>query len=177
MFDPKRFSGFSLFSAIPQDKLAEIGHFTETIEFRAQEVIFQEGAAARNLYGVLSGSVELSLIFRDRILKPDIQYEEVNRSRIEILEKNIVIDTMVAGEIFGWSSMINPRLMTSTATCSQATQVFSVPADRLKSVLLKDGRAGYAFMEGLAEIVSHRMKHLTDKLIESWTEAFAVQEI
>ena len=42
---------------------------------------------ATALYGLLEGEVELSILFRDRVLKAEVRYEEYVHKREEIIEK------------------------------------------------------------------------------------------
>ena len=177
MLEKELVTGFSIFSELPQEKLSEVAQRGKILEFDSNETIFQEGETALNLYGVLDGEVELSLIFRDKILKTDIQYEKSIQTRIETIEKDIVVDSIGPGEIFGWSALIRPRLLTSTAKCSKPTRIFSLPAADLKAIFDKDPQVGYVFMERLSEIISQRLRHRTDKLIEIWCEAFEVNRI
>lgn len=177
MLDKGLLTEFSIFSDVPQDKLSAIAQTGDLVEFKPQEVIFHQDEAAGNLYGVLDGEVELILIFKGEVFKTDIQYEESVHTQVEVQERPIVIDTVGPGEVFGWSSLVNPRRLTATAKCSKPTQVFSIPAADFKSMLDQDPELGYVIMERLAGIISLRLQNRTDRLIESWGEAFEVDKI
>ncbi len=168
---------FKVFSDIPQDKLEEIVQLCDILEFKSQEVIFNQDEAAKNLYGVLDGKVELSIMFKEKILKTDIQYEESILSRSEDVERQIVVDIVGPTEVFGWSSMVRPDLLTSTASCSIPTRIFSIRAANLKAMFEQNPALGYVFMEKLAEIISQRLQKRTDKLIEAWGEAFEIDRV
>jgi CRP-like cAMP-binding protein len=172
--DKKQLAEFLIFSGIPQDKLSSIAGVSEVFEFKADEIIFSQDDNADNLYGVLKGEVELSLVFKEKILKTDIKYEEAIIARYEILEKPIVVDTIDPGEVFGWSSLIGTGKLTSTAKSTQLTRVFSIPATDLKAILDQDNAPGYIFMKRLAEVIAQRLRSRTEKLIEAWGEAFEV---
>ncbi len=169
--------GFSVFSATSDEKQLEIARLGDVMTFSAGEIICQEGDAAQNLYGVLDGEVELSLIVRDKILRADIQYEEAIQRHFETHERDIVVDTVEPGEVFGWSALIKPNVLTSTARCSKPTRILSLPATDLAALFRRDYEVGFIFMEKLAEIISQRLKNRTDKLIESWSEAFKATRI
>ncbi len=177
MLEKGLLAGFSIFSEVPQDKLAAIAEKCELPEFNSDEVIFQQGETAKNLYGILDGEVELILVFEDRVLKADIDYERYLQARFEILEKPIVVDTLGPGEVFGWSALVNPRQLTATAKCSKPTRVFSLPADDLKAMNDQDPALGYAIMEQLAMVIAQRLQKRTDTLIEAWGEAFDVDKV
>lgn len=177
MLDNEQLAEFFIFSEISKGEISELAQCGELLEFDTNEIIFREGENALNLYGVFDGEVELSILFKDKILKKDIQYEESIVTRIETLEKNIVIDTIKPGEIFGWSAFINPRLFTSTAKCAKPTRVFSLVATDLQVIFDKNPQVGYFFINRLAEIISKRLRDRTDKLIEIWSEAFEIGRI
>jgi len=177
MLEKELFKGFSFFSDIPQEHLLEIAQWGKVLEFDLNEIIFHDGENAFDLYGVVDGEVELSLVVTDKLLKTDIQYEESIRTHIETIEKDIIVDSIEPGEIFGWSALIKPRLFTTTAKCSKSARIISLPADKFKAAFDKNPQVGLVFMERLAEIISQRLKNRTDKLIEGWSQAFDVNRI
>jgi CRP/FNR family transcriptional regulator, cyclic AMP receptor protein len=177
MVEKDLISGFSIFSGVSQDHLSEIAQCTEVQEFDSGETIFKDGEEASSIYGVLNGEVELSLVVRDKILKTDIRFEEYSRTQIETIERDIVVDSIGSGEIFGWSALTSSGRFTSTAICAEPTKVFSLSADTLKSIFNQHPQVGYPFMERLVETISNRLTNRTDRLIEGWSQAFNVDRI
>ena len=174
MLDMEIVKGFSFFLDMPQMYLSEIAQVSNVSEFNLNEIIFKDGEDATALYGVVDGEVELSLIVKDKIIKTDVQYEESVRTSIEIIEKDIIVDSIFPGEVFGWSAFINPRIFTTNAKCSKSAKIISIPADKIKAIFDKEPQVGYVFMERLAEIIAHRLRNRTEKLVETWSEAFDV---
>ncbi len=168
---------FSIFDGIPTDTMHRIGQLAQRHDYEQDEVIFREGQEASHLYGVLNGEVELSILFRDRVMQADIQYEEYVHKRVDIIEKEIVIEVLGPGEIFSWSAFSAPHRLTSTAVCSRPTQVFAIEASGLKALLAQAPEVGYLFMQRVSEIISRRLRNRTDKLLESWYEAFDVANV
>ena len=74
--------------------------------------------------------------------------------------------------ISAWSALIAPHQLTSTATCTEPTRLIVVPADALEAVFERAPQAGAVFMKRLAEVIAQRLRHRTDKLIESWKQGF-----
>ena len=177
MIEKSLLEDFPIFSEIPQEYLLEIAQLGEVKECDLNQTIFNDGDNAFDLYGVVDGAVELSITVIDKVLKADIQYEESIQTRVETVENDIIVESIDSNEIFGWSACIQPRLYTTTAKCSKPGRVISIPADKLKSIFAKNPQIGYPFMERLSEIISQRLRNRTDKLIESWSEAFAVNRI
>ena len=177
MIEKDLLQNFAIFSDTPQEHLLEIAQLGEVIEVDLNQTIFQDGENAIDLYGVVDGEVELSITVIDKILRTDIQYEESIRTRIETIENDVIVESIYSNEIFGWSAFINPKLYTTTAKCSKSGRIISIPSDQLKSIFIQNPQFGYTFMVRLSEIISRRLKNRTDKLVESWSQAFAVNRI
>jgi CRP-like cAMP-binding protein len=92
-------------------------------------------------------------------------------------EKQIVVDTVRRGQVFGWASIIGSGQRTVTAKCTEPSRVFAISAADLKAMFDDDHTTGYLLMKRMADIISKRLKNRTDKLIETWVEAFDVGEI
>ncbi len=170
-------SGFPIFSSISESHLQEISQQLELHEFNPGETVFLEGDAATHLYGVLSGEVELVLVSEDKVVKTDVQFEEYTHSETKTIKREIVVDLVGEGDVFGWSAMTPAGKFTSKAVCARPTRLFSLPAKSLKTFFTQQPQIGYPFMERLAGIISRRFANRTDKLIEGWVEAFEVNRI
>ena len=165
-------SGFAFFSDVDTDTLDAIAQKGEILEFKAQDEIFHVDAPATHFYGLLEGEVDLILIYTDRVLKTDIEYEEAVQATIVDEEKEIFVDSVTPGKVFGWASVVGPSNRTVSAVCSQDSRVFAIPADALKAMLDQDHSLGYVIMNRLCDIIARRLRNRTDKLIEAWGEAF-----
>jgi CRP-like cAMP-binding protein len=172
MVEANQLSGFSIVADMPLEILAEIARNATIKSFKSGAVLFEEGDMATELYGLLEGEVELSLLFRDRVLKTEVRHEEYVHKRVEIIEQEMVFETVAPGEIFAWSALIAPHQLTSTARCTESTRLIALPADALEAILERAPQAGAVFMKRLAEVIAQRLRHRTDKLIESWYQAF-----
>jgi len=88
-----------------------------------------------------------------------------------------LFETIEPGEVFAWSSLIAPHQLTATARCSIPTRVVALPADALEDIFARAPQAGGLFMKRLAEVIARRLRHRTDKLIESWYQAFGEERL
>jgi CRP-like cAMP-binding protein len=170
-------AGFKFFSDVPPDKLDKIARLGQILAFRAEEVIFRYEEPAAHLYGVLEGEVGLSLVFKDKVLKTEIEYEQSIQAKMVEEDKSIMVDSVQPGQVFGWASLVGPGRRTVTAHCMKATRVVALPAAELRSMLEEDNALGYVIMKKMSDIISNRLKKRTEKLIETWVEAFDVNEI
>lgn len=121
--DSRRLRSFTLFSGIAPDLLARIADHGDFSPMAAQETIFRMNEPPRHLCGVLDGEVALTLVFKEKILKTDIEYEEAIVTIAEVLEREIRVDIIGPGEIFAWSSFAAEGRWTSTARCAEAGQL------------------------------------------------------
>ncbi len=134
MTEPKVISSFAIFSGIALNYLSEISEHAKVMECASGDTVFEEGGEASRLYGVISGEVELILVARDNQLKTDVEYEEYTHSEVETIEREISIDCIGPGEIFGWSALTPAGQYTSKAVCSEPTKLFVIDATTLKIV-------------------------------------------
>ena len=170
-------AGFKFFNEVKPETLESIARMGEIIEYKAGETIFRFDEPAIHLYGVITGEVDLSVVFKDKVLKTEIEYEEAIQTSMVEEEKSIVVDSVLPGQVFGWASLVGAGRRTVTAQCEQASRVIVLPATELKTMLEADNALGYVIMKKLSDIISKRLQKRTDKLIETWVEAFDVDEI
>jgi CRP-like cAMP-binding protein len=177
MIEKNLLTGFKFFSDVPTEKLEQIARQGEILAFKADEVIFRYDEPAAHLYGVLEGEVGLNVVFIDKVLKTEIEYEEAIQARMVEEEKSIMVDSVKPGQVFGWASLVGPGRRTVTAHCLQDARIIALPAAELKAMIEADQALGYAIMKKMSDIISKRLKKRTEKLIETWVEAFDVNEI
>ena len=170
-------NAFAIFDGIAEDIMDRIGQSAQLLDYGREDVIFEEGQGASHLYGVLEGEVELNIVFHDRVMKTDIRFEDYVHKRIDTIEKKIIIEVLDPGEIFAWSAFCAPHKLTSTATCTQATQVAAIDGAELRAILAQAPETGYLFAQRVAEVISQRLRNRTARLIESWHEAFDVENV
>jgi len=169
-----RFKFFSSLTAATLDLIVQKG---KILEFEPGDVIFHFNEPAEHFYGLLEGEVDLSLVFKDKVLKTEIEYEEAIQASMVDEEKSIVIDTVDQGQVFGWASLVGPARRTVTAQCTEPCKVVALAAADLKAMFEKDYSLGYSIMKKLSDIIAKRLKNRTDKLIETWVEAFDTDKI
>jgi len=165
-------AGFKFFSDVLPETLEIIERKGELFEFGPDDVIFHFDEPASHLYGLVEGQVDLSIVFKDKVLKTEIEYEEAIQASMLDQEKSIVIDTVLPGQIFGWASLVGPKRRTVTARCKETSRVIALAAGDLLSLFAEDHYLGYVVMKKMGDIIARRLKNRTDKLIETWVEAF-----
>jgi CRP-like cAMP-binding protein len=168
---------FKFFSDVNPDTVESIARKGEIVEYKAADVIFRFDEPATHLYAVIEGEVDLIVVFKDKVLKTEIEYEEAIQASVVEEEKSIVVDSVLPGQVFGWASLVGAGRRTVTAHCAQASRLFVLPAAELKTMFEADKALGYVIMKKLSDIISKRLQKRTEKLIETWVEAFDVDKI
>jgi CRP-like cAMP-binding protein len=177
MINAEQLVAFKLFSDLSPSHLDAIAGECQLLEFSDTDIIFKHGETARTIYGVLEGEIALSLVFEDKVLKADIDYEESLQRRFEVFEKPIVVEVVHSGEIFGWSALVSPHISTATATCRGPVKLFAISGDAMRRLFAEDAELGFSVMNRLSELISQRLRRRTDKLIETWGVAFGTDQL
>ena len=177
MPDKNILKGFTFFSDLTPEALDKIASKCEELTFNTDDIVFRFEEPAQHFYGLIEGEVELSLVFTDRVLKTEIEYEEAVHAKMVDQEKQIVVDTVFPAQVFGWASIIGGGQRTVTARCTEPCRIFAIPAADLTALFDADHTMGYLLIKRMADIISRRLKNRTDKLIETWVEAFDIGEI
>jgi CRP-like cAMP-binding protein len=170
-------SEFNFFSDLTPQELDLLATKSEQLEFNSDDIVFHSEKPAEHFYGLIDGEIELSLFFTDKVLKTEVEYEESVHARIVDQEKQIVVDTVFPGQVFGWASVIGDGQRTVTARCTESSRIFAIAASDLNAMFDANPSLGYRLIKRMANIISKRLKNRTDKLIEAWVEAFDVGEI
>jgi CRP-like cAMP-binding protein len=170
-------SDFKFFSEVRPETLEAIARMGEIVNYETGDFIFRFDEPAIYLYGVIKGEIGLSVVFKDKVLKTEIEYEEAIQASMVEEEKSIVVDTVLPGQVFGWASLVGPARRTVTAQCSEDSQIIALPSAELRTMFDEDNALGYVIMNKMSDMISKRLKKRTEKLIETWVEAFDVNEI
>jgi CRP-like cAMP-binding protein len=177
MLSIAQLNAFAILEGFPEDIVNRIGQSSQLFDYASRDIIIKEGLDATHMYGVVAGEVELSIHYRDQVVKTDVKHEDYVHKRVETIEKNIVVEVLEPGEIFAWSAFCAPHKLTSTATCTQASRVAAIDGAELRAILAQAPETGYLFAQRVAEVISRRLRNRTARLLETWHEAFGVENV
>ncbi len=168
---------FPFFSDISEERLKEISQFSIVQSYDKGSIVFQNNEPARNLYGVVNGGVELSILFKEEIVTKEIKYEEYINTHVETLERPIIIDQVKDNDIFGWSALVAPEKMTATATCTSDSEIVLMPSSDLRQIFNNDPELGYILSSRISSIIAKRLNTRTEKLVDAWCQLFEAASI
>ena len=111
--------------------------------FEAGEIISAAGDTAENLYILVEGQVHLNLL---------IEFEKNN------LAKEITVDTVHQGSVFGWSALVQPYAFSRTSICTEKSKVLAINGKELMGLMDSDEYIGYEVMRSIACVIASRLK-------------------
>jgi len=140
MVSPELLRRFPFFADLTEDHLRGIAMIAEEVSYPARTIIFEEGSPARSLYLLLEGEVELL-------------YSGGGEGEVV----NAYVGSVVQGEVFGISTMVEPFRLTASARSEGAITAIQIEAAGLRAMCEVDQRLGYILMQHLAQALVERL--------------------
>jgi CRP-like cAMP-binding protein len=137
MVSPQLLRRFPGFTRALERSVRSVAVISQEKRFGAGEQILNEGDRADNLYFLLEGEVDLTFSLRTG---------------------SVVVDTLVPGDLMGWSSMVAPHSLTATAAARTEVRVISIDGLELQRLFERDCSLGYFLMQQVVSSLSHRLK-------------------
>jgi len=137
-----------LFKGMGDDRIEAIQSCCETGEFKRGERIFRPGEDARFLYILMEGLVEL-------------RKEAQNQDNAQNAE---VISRVSAGDVFGWSALVEPHRFTAGAMCLEKTSILVIDGPKIYELCQGDSHFCAVVMANLAYLISTRLRHARQQI-------------
>ncbi len=155
MITPTTLEGIEIFKDFDLDQLKKILELCLIKKFQQDQRLFREGEAAKDMWIVIDGSVEL------RFEMPDAR-TSTNESMISS-HHNAIPES----QVFGWSCFIPPYKMRLSAYCtSRECQVVKINADKLNKLMASDTDIGFKIMGYLVQVLGFRFKQMQEEVVK-----------
>ncbi len=128
----------SCFAGISLESLKSVAAIAEEREFKAGETLWQEGDPVRCLYVVRQGEI-------------DVVYHLQSG-------RKCVVDTVVGGELTGWSALVAPYRHTATCIARAGGRALCVDAAAIRDLCEKDALLGYRLLMQVTQTLSSRLQ-------------------
>ena len=125
----------TFFNNIESNVIEEIKSAGSKKTFEPEQMIFQKGSPADYLYILEHGCVELLLRHEEQLL---FRLKE-------------------PGEVFGWSSLVEKGVYTSTSISKSPTLVLKISKKDIEMIFVRHPRAAIIFYQHLGSIFSKRI--------------------
>lgn len=113
--------------------------------YKKGEVLLRQGEFANRFYLIESGSVAL-----ESRADPD---------------EPVIVDTITAGDLLGWSWMFPPYVWHFTARALEPTSALFFYGTILREYCERDHSLGYELLKRFAAVMSRRMQRARDKML------------
>lgn len=140
-----------VFLGLDDNELERIASLSSCREetYQPEDVIFKSKNQAKDLYIVSDGQVEL--VVRN------------TRASGET-EKEVVVDRVSKGGLFGWSSLVKPHYYTLTAVCRKQTRLLVINGSELQELFQNNIEIGFKVYQSLSQIIGNRLRYMEQSI-------------
>ena len=136
-----------LMQLLTEQMLEKISQVAELAVLDQGEVIIQENQPAKDFMMLKSGKILL---------------------RMEASENlTITLGSIKPGFSLGWSALIPGRTYTSSALCSEKSEVVIASGEALQEMMEEDHEMGYLLFQGVSEILESRLQRRTNQFLKT----------
>jgi CRP-like cAMP-binding protein len=146
--------GVRFFDGIPEREQQRIASLGRLEEYKPEEVIFREGQRRGSVFVVADGSVAL-----------DIRVPEHGGRWFQ---------TVTAGGLLGWSSVLDQPPLTATARALTVCRLVALDVNGLLALCESEPRFGFLFMRQVARAVVGRLNATRAQLLAAYGESLPV---
>ena len=125
--------GHDLFQALNVNQMNEISVFSSVRKLNTHEILFTHGAPSSHVFMLMEGSVNLLLPAKSR-------------------DFDLIVSKIDKGELFGLSPLLDSKKYTTTARCTEPTQVLAIEAKPFRELLKSDPLVGFDIMNQVARV-------------------------
>jgi CRP-like cAMP-binding protein len=137
MISTEALKHFPYFAGIKESYLQKIAKISREVPFKPGEQLFREGNTATHFILVKSGEVHIVYRLGD--------------------DREIIADTLVAGDPAGWSSLLEPHSLTATGIANKEGLLIEIEAVELRRLCQENKDLGYVIMKEVAKVLRSRL--------------------
>jgi CRP/FNR family cyclic AMP-dependent transcriptional regulator len=138
MVSPEVIRRYPYFSGMSMERINLLANIAEEIECEQDQYFHHEGEAIDKVYIIVKGEVSLVTSLPQQ-------------------DKEVVINTLGAGDVFGWTSLLPPFTAGSGAKSVTNCKLVEFSASELRSKFEEDFQFGYLMMTKIAQIIRERL--------------------
>jgi len=138
MVSPEMLRRFNCFVPVQESSLQTVAMIAREECVPAGRQLFNEGDPADTLSLIVNGEVEIQYLLGNGELRS--------------------VDMLIAGDILGWSALVEPHKMTGIATASKATRLIRIQAKPLRELCERDPLLGYRLATQVARLLADRLE-------------------
>jgi CRP-like cAMP-binding protein len=138
MISPERLRRYAHCAGAPDELLKQVAMLAAETPFDAGQRLFEEGQPARKLLMLESGSADI-----------------VHRLGSG---KEVVVDTLVAGDLMAWSALLEPYVLTAGAIGREAGRLIAIDGEGMRRICKENPEYGFTMMTEVAKTLRARLE-------------------
>ena len=138
MVSPELIRRYRYFSSVSNQQLNMLASIAEEVEFEPGHYFHNEGDKINNFYIVYEGDVSLVKTLPQQ-------------------DKEVVINTIGTGDVFGWTSLLPPYTAGSGAKAVTKCKLIEFDSAKLLERFDADKEFGYLMMIKIAQVIRERL--------------------
>lgn len=138
MISPEVLRRYPYFAAVSEESLKQVAMIADEKCVAANTRMFNEGDPAKALNIITKGEVNIQYLLNTG--------------------EHRTVDTLVEGDILGWSALVQPYKYTAICMTTKETQLVSIDAAKLRQLCEDEPLLGYRLMTQIAKLLAHRLE-------------------
>ena len=138
MISPELLRWHRCFASISETSLKAVAMIAKERLVPAGTELFHEGDPADTLGIIIDGEVKIQHTLGSNELR--------------------TVETLVPGDLLGWSALVEPYKMISLATTCTDTRLIAIDAPRLRELCDRDPLLGYRLLVQVARLLADRLQ-------------------
>jgi CRP-like cAMP-binding protein len=139
----------ALLESLTDEQIEEMEGYSEVVNFKKGEKLFQVGHMAKNIFILLDGKVSIQVQLSSR---PE------NMS-IVVLQK--------LGQLVGWSGLMGGSHYTANGVCLEDSQLLKIDGQQFLQTLDNNPETGLSVMYAIAAVISQRLRNLQSVVLKT----------
>ncbi len=138
MVSPELIRRYPYFSGISIERINLLANIAEEVQSEPGQYLHQEGDDISKVYIIIEGEVSLVTTLPQQ-------------------GKEVVINTLSVGDVFGWTSLIPPYTAGAGAKSITKCKLIEFDARKLREKFEEDYQFGFLMMTKIAQIIRERL--------------------
>ncbi|NIS81255.1 MAG: cyclic nucleotide-binding domain-containing protein [Anaerolineales bacterium] len=128
---------FPNFAGLSEDDLKKVASISHLRNFESGEKLFREGNTAHKMMFLMFGEIHIVYQLGDG--------------------REVVADTLVAGDPLAWSALLEPHKLTASGVANKPGALLEIEAEALRSLCEQNLEFGYTMMKEVAKTLRSRL--------------------
>lgn len=138
MVSPELIRRYPYFSGLSIEKINLLANMAEEIEIEKDRYFHHEGDDIDKVYIIVQGDVSLTTSLPQQ-------------------DREVVINTLSTGDVFGWTSLLPPYTAGAGAKSVTDCHLISFRSTTLREIFEGDYQFGYTMMQKIAQVIRDRL--------------------